>query len=474
MWRKSLHLILLVGSFSCGNHPIASAQESTIRERARSLLKAMVTPSGPGAVVLIAKADRIIYRDARGSANIELNVPLSATDTFRIASVSKMFTAAMILKLSEDGKLSLSDPLSKFIHTFPNGEEITIRELLNHTSGVSDTAQEFVPGLSRRDVDTATQVSAIAKRTPDFAPGTHWSYSNAGYVLLGAVIENVTGERWYDAIHEQLSVPLSLTHTMYGGSKPLISGRAAGYTTDSNSHAVTNANYISSSFPAAAGGLISTADDLFRWMRDVMLGHSINIRSLQEMLTPTSKLPGSHTNYGYGLGVYLWNVRGKTMIGHTGDIDGFSSAAGYIPEADVTVIVLANDDNFDARGALRRFAGIALGAPYLEASATVLSATQRRQLAGAYQVDPQTLLTLSDKDEKLSAQQGNGRTVPLQMTTAGRLHFVPDELTYFVPARDALGAIVGLNMFEGGDGPPRYLSRIKELPPQAGAFQPPQ
>lgn len=441
-----------------------AAKGGAIKKQADECLTTLVSREGPGAVVLIGKGDRVIYREARGLANIELRVPMTAGDTFRIASVTKMFTATMVLKLAEGGKLSLDDPLSKYIVDFPNGEHITIRMLLNHTSGVSDKAQEFVPGLSKRELDTSIQVSNIEKRKSDFAPGTRWAYSNAGFVLLGAVIEKITGKRWYEAISDQLLSPLRLDHTMYGDSKRLILGRVAGYTKNSKTLGTENSNFISSSFPAAAGGLVSNADDLFRWIRAFGKGRAVMSESVRLMVSPTPKLPGSHQNYDYGLGTLLWNVRGHTLIGHTGDIDGFSSAVGYVPESDLTIVVLANDDTFDARGALRRFTALALGSPYIEGPKVEVTDAQMTQMTGSYRVDSGTNLELISRSGRLLAQQGNGHLTEIVMTNDGSLHFVPDELTYLIPLRDRSGAVVGLNMFWDGDGPPTYLPRAIEGP----------
>jgi CubicO group peptidase (beta-lactamase class C family) len=163
-----------------------------------------------------------------------------------------MFTAAMILKLAEAGRLSLDDPLALYLPDFPNGPNITIRQLLNHTAGISETAKDPQQGFSRRDVDTATLIAEISKRPLDFTPGTRWSYSNAGFILLGVVIEKITGECWHAAIAKQILEPLGMKRTFYGASAPLIPGRAAGYTTDNPDHMVENAPFISATIPAAA------------------------------------------------------------------------------------------------------------------------------------------------------------------------------------------------------------------------------
>jgi len=438
---------------------VREPSEVTVARQAQLALDGVCAADGPGAAVLIAKGDRVIFRGARGRAEIELGVPLSADNVFRIASVTKMFTAAMILKLAEAGKLSVDDSLAAYLSDFPNAGSITIRELLNHTSGVSDVVKDPQPGFSRRDVNVSTLVAEIQKRPLDFAPGTRMAYSNAGFILLGAVIEKVTGEPWQVAIEKEILGPLGLRHTQYGASSPLIPGRAAGYSTESRTGIVKNASFISITTPASAGALVSTVDDLRLWMRDLISGQVVGKRSFEQMMTPGPDLPGTRAASRYGLGMYVWKVRGTRMIGHTGQIDGFASAVGYLPERDITVVVLANDDNFDAQTMGRRMAAIALGEPYTDLVPVRAAEGELLSLAGTYQWDENTIETLSVKDGRLYAQRGNRNVIPLQMTAQSELHFAPDELSYFVPVRDVAGAVIGLDYFEGGDPPAKRLPR---------------
>jgi CubicO group peptidase (beta-lactamase class C family) len=441
--------------------PLAAAEAAPtpVAEQARDALIRSVPVEGPGAVVLITRGETTIYSGAVGQADLELGVPLSPDQVFRIASVTKMFTAATVLKLAEQGKLSLDDKLSAYVADIPNGDQITIRQLLNHTAGVSDIVHTITPGFSRRDVDTATLLEDVKSRPPAFAPGARWSYSNAGFILLGAVIEKATGKRWYEAVQDEVVAPVGLKRTVFGAAAPLIPGRVAGYTTDSRTHAVRNANAISSTIPAAAGGLVSTADDLTAWMRALVGGRLLDKASLEVMRTPAPDLPGASPASRYGLGLYLWTVRGAPMIGHTGQIDGFASMVAYLPDQDVTIVVLANDDEFDAQTLGRRLAAIAVGQPYAVVTPVAPSAATQAALAGTYRFPDGTIETLSIKDGQLFAQRGSRNVIPLQMTVDGRLYFKPDELTYFAPVRDARGKITRLDYFPRGDGPPQAVMR---------------
>jgi CubicO group peptidase (beta-lactamase class C family) len=455
MFRRGLIVFVLMAA------SVASASDANIAAQARTALEhAVPATDGPGVMVLIAKGDTVLFREARGQAQIELGVPLAADQVFRIASITKIFTAATVLKLAEQGKLSLDDRLARYFPGIPSADRITLRQLLSHTAGVSDVAKNPQPGFMRRDIDTATQVAEIAKRDPAFEPGARWAYSNAGYILLGAVIEKVTGQPWHEAMRQLVLEPVGAAKIRYGDGAALIAGRAAGYTTDNPAHRVENAAFISSSVPAAAGGLVATADDLLRWMRALAGGRVVSATSFRAMTAPAKPLePSTHH---YGLGMYLWRVRGSEMVGHTGQIDGFASALAYLPKEDLTVVVLANDDNFDARTMARRLAAIALGKPYADPVGVAPSAETLTALVGDYRIDDKTVETVSVKDGRLYTQRSHRNLVPVQMTADGKFYFVPDELSYFEPVRDNSGKVVRLDYFDGGDGPAQPMPRMAE------------
>ena len=331
---------------------------------------------------------------------------------------------------------------------------------LNHTAGISDVANQAQAGSARRESDRAARLADIHKRPLNFAPGTSWSYSNAGYILLGAVIESVTDEPWHAVLQKQFFEPFRMSHTRYGDMSVLIPGRAAGYTTDSRGREVRRVEFVSATVPDSAGALVSTADDLLCWMRALTSGRAIGRESFQQMITPVQTASPSPASERYGLGVYLWQVRGETMIGHTGQIPGFASVVGYLPQHDITIIALANDDSFDARLVGRRLAAIAVGKPYQEVVRAKASERELRELEGSYRIDEHTVRRLLVKDGTLYSQRGDRNPIPLQVTADHYLHYDPDELSYFVPVRDAAGRIVGLDYYHDGEGPPQRLPRI--------------
>src|SRR5690554_3883192 len=209
-----------------------SAQE--VSRYATALLEeAYPDAGGPGAAVLVARGDEVLFRGARGMASVELGVPLSADHVFRLASVTKQLAAAGVLKLAEDGKLSLDDPLAKFLPDYPGGDAVTVRMLLDHTSGIRSYTS--IPGVMegpiQRDLSTAQLVDTFKDEQPDFAPGEDWRYNNSGYVLVGAVIEEASGQPWHAYLGQVLFEPLGMAHTGYGNqAERLIPGHVTGYT----------------------------------------------------------------------------------------------------------------------------------------------------------------------------------------------------------------------------------------------------
>lgn len=437
---------------------LAQSRDAEIVRQAEALLEQTTAADGPGAAMLVARGDDVLFRRARGLADIELGVPLAPDQTFRIASVTKIFTAATVLKLAEQGRLSLDDPLARHLPDFPGADGFTIRQLLNHTAGVSDIVSDLQPGFLRRDLTTDVVVAEIAKRPPAFAPGARMAYSNAGYILLGAVIEKVEGKPWHVVLDERLLQPLGLTGTRYGTDGPIVPGRVSGYTTGQD-RTVRNAGYINASGPAAAGALSSTVDDLHRWMRALATGEAIGADGFQQMSTPPT-LPDGTTS-GYGFGVYDWRLRGLAMIGHTGQIDGFATMAAYIPEHDITIVVLANNDGFNARMIGRQLAAIAIGQPYVPLIGRPLTGDAARILPGVYGADA-AQRTLSVRDGLLYSQRPRRDPIPIQISSEGRLHFNPDELSYFVPVLDERGLVAALDYFADGEGPPQRLPRVQQ------------
>ena len=248
------YFILLVLIANC-----ASAQ--TLLSKIDSL-GTQLSGNQVGVSILAAKEDSILYDGQFGFAALELQVPLAKKHLFRIGSITKEFTAVSILKLHQEGKLSVYDPVSDYLQDYPDGDSITILQLLNHTSGISNYTglKKWTSEDRKRDFTVDQLIDYFKDEAIEFAPGTKWKYNDSGYVLLGKIIEEVSGMSYASFVSAELSDKLGLVNTRYDDSAELISNRAKGY--QMNNGVLENAAYLSTTQPYAAGGILSTTEDV--------------------------------------------------------------------------------------------------------------------------------------------------------------------------------------------------------------------
>ncbi len=451
--RLSLALPLLALAWNAAAAPAAKLPgKSEVAAYAEQLLAESYSANGPGAAVLVARGDEVIYRGARGLASVELKVPLSPEQSFRIGSVTKQFAAAGLLKLIDAGKLGLDDPLSKFLPDFPNGAKITVRQLLNHTSGTKSYTDiaGVMDGPIRKDLNTAALVASFKDLPADFAPGEKWAYNNSGYVLVGAVIEAASGKSWHAQLTESVLAPYGLVHTVFGADDALIDGMARGYTV--RNEVVAPATFLSMTQPHAAGALVSTVDDLHRWNRTLHGGKLLSAESYTAMITPA----GAATEANYGFGISRGTLRGHELLQHGGGIFGFSSHLLYVPDAQLSVVVLQNADatvngKGDPEGMAMVLGAYALGDPYPEAKPIEVSVETLKGAEGVYRVDPYNTRVLRVVDGKLIAQRTGGMQSTL-IPTAADTYFYEDSRTWFKLERDAAGKISGMRIYQNGEG----------------------
>jgi D-alanyl-D-alanine carboxypeptidase len=433
----------------------AQPSASAIARDADAAMAAAIDPKGSGAVVLIARGDTVLYRKVRGMAEVELGVPLAPDQVLRIASITKSFTAALLVQMAARGEVSLDAPAVRYLPDVPLDPRITLRQLLSHTAGVSETDAVPQPPFGNGEVPVAEQVRRIAARPLSFEPGSAQRYSNAGYILLAAVIEKVTGQSWDEAMRTRLFVPLGLHDTGYDRIDAIVPGRVRGYASDKG--VLRNADPFNLSIPKTAGSLRSTAADLLRWMRALSQGKVVGAEGFAEMSKPALASVGVQERY--GLGLYRWQIRGQDAIGHTGQINGFTSALFYLPSEDVTIVVLANNDSFDAQTLARRMAAITIGKPYPLPRASTVKPEALAGLAGTYGSDPASTRTITVQDGRPVISRPNRSGIPAVIGSDGALRFMPDELSYFLPVRDAAGTVIRLDYFARGEGPALELPR---------------
>ena len=351
--RSFFLAVLLTGLSSTAWSADTSGMAAAIDQAAQAAISA---GESPGLQIAVYKDGAPVLEKGYGSANLELNVPVGNDTVFRIGSVTKQFTAAALLKLEEEGRLSTQDKLSKYYPRYPRAADVTLAQMLNHTSGLhSYTDDEVI--LDREAALTLTieqWVERFARmpKTQDFEPGTGWSYSNTAYFLLGGVIEKVEGKPLAAVLNDRFFAPLKLAHTALDDERDIVPGRAEGYDAEAPGK-FKNARFISMTIPGAAGAMRSSAGDLVRWNSALFGGKVLERASFKAMVTPgrlgngelsSTAMPktggGELGEYGYALGI--GKVEGHTRIGHGGGIYGFNTSLQEFPDDHVTIAVIAN------------------------------------------------------------------------------------------------------------------------------------
>jgi len=337
-----------------------------------------------GVSVAVVKNGRTVLAKGYGFADLENDVPATAETVYRIGSVTKQFTSAAIMRLVEQGKVSLDDTLQKFLPNFPTqGNRVTVRHLLNHTSGIKSYTSlgPKWQRVMRLDLATDSLVAMFANEPFDFKPGDKWLYDNSGYFLLGMIIEKVSGKPYGQYLKDELFTPLGLRSTIYCDQAPLIKHRAQGYSVRPDSTFI-NAEPLSMTQPYAAGSLCSTVTDLAAWTRALSSGKVVSPASYKLMTTPGTLNDGKPLTYGFGLGVGA--VGGHRQVSHNGGINGFISELHHYPDDSLITVVLTNTGALAAVQIERLIARRALGIKDLPAVPIDASALER--LVGEYQM----------------------------------------------------------------------------------------
>ena len=308
-----------------------------------SLFGANISNNAPGVAVLVAQNGKVLFKKGYGLADVPHGTPIPPQTQFCIGSITKQFTAAAILKLEEEGKLSVTDKLSKYFPDFPRGDEVTLRHLLTHTSGIHPYNEkgDFVDKVTN-SLSPDAVIEYFRKDPYDFNPGEKWHYDNAGYFLLGRIIEKVSGQPYGDWLRREFFEPLGMAGTGVHCTGSVLKQEAIGYQFDSGKF--TNAPNWELSWFLGSGDLYSTVEDLCRWNEGVFANKVLGAASLKAAWTPakTKENHGDGCDTGYGYGWAITQFRGSSEISHAGGVPGFSSFLLRLPRENFTVVVLAN------------------------------------------------------------------------------------------------------------------------------------
>ncbi len=413
----------------------AAMEASDLKAEADAIVTAAYPAEEPGAAVIITRGGRVVYAAGRGLADVDTRAPITPDTVFRLGSIVKQFTAATILKLVEEGRVSLDDPVSRFFPDWPQpGAGATVRQVLNHTSGIQDFTK--IPGWiakNRTRPFTTAEMLAVFRDLPARAqPGHAWEYNNGGYVLLGAIIEKVTGQAWHEALAERITKPLSLrtiVHPLPGAQGP---ASARGYTRHDGRVRPVPPSHMSVAH--AAGGLTGSVGDMARFADALHRGRLVSPALYREMTRPAPLAGGKAETYGFGL--RLREIRGRKALVHGGAGAGLDTDSVYIPSEDLFVAVFTNSDEpaTDPSLLTRRLAALALGEPIPSFTRANIKQSTIAPLFGAYAAERGPPRLFFERDGKLFMARGEAER---EAFAAGedRFFFGPGELDWFAIAR---------------------------------------
>jgi len=285
---------------------------------------------------LVAEKSQVVLQKGYGLANMEWNIPNAPDTKFRLGSITKQFTATLIMQLVEQGKIDLHAPVTHYLPDYParTGDKITIHHLLNHTSGIPGYTETPAFGQKARDPYTPAEfIKTFSGLDLFFEPGTRFSYSNSGYFLLGVILEKITGQPYEKLLRERIFDPVGMNDSGYDSTRPLLTKRAAGYDKTFDGKYV-NTGYLDMTQPYAAGSLYSTVEDLYKWDQALYTEKVLSAASKERMFTP------GLSDYGYA-----WEIRkrdGVTTIEHGGGINGFNTIIWRSPDTKRLVVLLNN------------------------------------------------------------------------------------------------------------------------------------
>ncbi len=443
-WRRLLPqigmLLSLVGCVAVGAHaaaaPPSSAKPSgavSADKQIDALFKEWDTQNTPGASVAVIQHGKLIFAKGYGIANLEYNIPIKPDTIFHVASVSKQFTAMAVVLLELDGKLALDDDVHQYLPELPDyGNKITIRNLLQHTSGIRDQWQTLaLAGWNLQDVITQDQALRLISRQKElnFPPGTRNLYSNSGFTLLAEIVTRVSGMPFPQFCAERIFTPLKMTRTHFHQDlTQLVPGRAYSYASKGGGFVAAPLNYAI----VGATSLFTTASDLALWLdnfRDPKVGGAAGVARMQE-----EGVLSDGTKIHYGLGVALDSYRGLKAVSHGGGDAGYRSQVTWFPEQELGVAVVSNLGSINPDRLAKAVAEVYIGDKMTPQEAkqnaaepkyVTMEVQELEKFVGVYPIPKvDQTLTVVVKDGKMWAAGG----LQLELHPVGPGHFYCKEI----------------------------------------------
>ena len=415
--------------------PAGAALPKDFAAKADKLVAKSWAADGPGAAVIVTDHGKIVYQSERGLADIEAKTPIGPDTVFRLGSITKQFSSSVLLQLVAEGKLSLDDKLSKFYPGYPEpGGSATVRQLLNHTSGIMSYTS--IPGWmveanTNKPYTTDQLISVFRDMPVTFKPGEKWDYNNSGYILIGGIIEKVTGKPWPEAVAERIAAPLHLSTLEYGVGEDKVAKMAKGYS-ETEPGKFQPSTKIHMSVPGAAGALIASAPDLAAWGNALHHGKVVPPALYSAMTTPAKLNDGKTEAYGFGL--RMGEIRGHRTVEHGGGIFGFTTASFYLPDQDLFVAVLVNSGPpvISPDFVAKKLAALAIGDPYPQFAKRPIDMKAVEPFLGAYAVEgsDQPRIFFAEKG-KLFTRRADGRPLEVYSAGANRFFYGDDVFDWF-------------------------------------------
>jgi len=425
----------------------ASGPAANYAREADTLIQPYIKADAFSGTVLVARDGKILFQKAYGLANREWNIANTLDTKFRLGSITKQFTAAAIMQLAEQGKLSIDDPISKYYTDAPaSWAKVTIKHLLTHTSGIPSYTD--LPSFFQNQAFTDLTPEGIIKLTRDaplqFEPGTQFRYDNSGYILLGYVIEKVSGQTYADYLQKQIFDKLGMRNSGYDSNTTIIARRASGY--QPKDKGWQNATYLSMTLPYAAGSLYSTVGDLLIWDQALYSGKVVSEASLKEQFT----------DYGnkYGFGWTIDKAYGHDRLSHGGGINGFATFIARYPQDRLLVVALSNYVNGVPGRLEAELAGQYFYDSRSEPAPAKLTAAELDAYTGTFKA-ANSVITIARVTKALTFENtamGQERPSPAhRMLALNQSDFVLAPLeTKVVFTRDPSGAVTGLSFNQNG------------------------
>ncbi|MCE3228577.1 MAG: CubicO group peptidase beta-lactamase class family [Bacteroidetes bacterium] len=439
---------LLLAILICGGIAATAQNEAQKAKRLDSIFTAFSKRNQFNGSVLIAKKEKVLLSKGYGTANFTYDIPNSPTTKFKLASVSKQFTAMAILILQEKGLLSTDDKLTKFIPDYPNGDKITIHNLLTHTSGIPEvTSLPFFDSIMWRKHSLEEMIAYTKNKALDFEPGSKHQYSNSGYVLLTYIIEKASGKNYGDFMKANIFEPLGMKNSGLWHSHEVIKNTAVGYSM-AGDNVMEEVDFIDMSVPSGAGALYSTVEDMYLWDRAFYTEKLVKKSTLEKMMTPFKD------NYAYGIRVDDYS--GHKMASHSGGIQGFATIMYHFPEDELYIVILKNVDNQQLLPAHRIARAVMYDQKYtlpVERKIANVDTKIFDRYIGEYELKPGFVFTVSTDNGKIFTQA----------TGQPKCEIYPEsECKYFVKIVDAQfefikddkGKITSLVLSQGGANMP--------------------